>query len=73
MHRQPEPELMDDAVQAAAYAQGDFAAAHQFLVDQAGRLLGDLPPVARALGIGIARGADLDAAGRIVGRFEGRS
>lgn len=37
---------MDDAVQAAAYAQGDFAAAHQFLVNQAGRLLGDLPPVA---------------------------
>lgn len=43
---------MDDAVQAAAYAQGDFAAAHQFLVNQAGRLLGDLPPVARVLDLG---------------------
>ncbi|GAB4351370.1 MAG: class I SAM-dependent methyltransferase [Immundisolibacter sp.] len=47
---------MDDAVQAAAYAQGDFAAAHQFLVDQAGRLLGDLPPVARVLDLGCGPG-----------------
>ena len=56
MRRQPEPELMDDAVQAAAYAQGDFAIAHQFLVDQAGRLLGDLPPEARALDLGCGPG-----------------
>lgn len=47
---------MDDAVQAAAYAQGDFAVAHQFLVNQAGRLLGDLPPVARVLDLGCGPG-----------------
>lgn len=56
LRRQPEPELMDDAVQAVAYAQGDFAAAHQFLVDQARRLLGDLPPVARVLDLGCGPG-----------------
>jgi SAM-dependent methyltransferase len=34
MQRIPEPELMDDAHQARAYAQADFATPHQTFVDQ---------------------------------------
>lgn len=52
MQRQPEPELMDAAEQAAAYAQADFSAPHQFLVDQINCLLPDLPATARVLDLG---------------------
>lgn len=52
MQRQPEPELMDAAEQAAAYAQADFSAPHQFLVDQIRHVLPDLPAAARALDLG---------------------
>lgn len=34
MHRVPEPELMDEAEQARAYAAADFAEPHQAFVDQ---------------------------------------
>jgi SAM-dependent methyltransferase len=50
--RQPEPELMDAAEQAAAYATADFSAPHQFLVDQIHRLLPGLPAAARVLDLG---------------------
>lgn len=52
LERLPEPELMDAAEQAAAYAAADFAAPHQFLVDQIHRLLPGLPAVARVLDLG---------------------
>ena len=52
MQRQPEPELMDAPDQAAAYAQADFSAPHQFLVEQISRLLPKLPPAARVLDLG---------------------
>jgi SAM-dependent methyltransferase len=52
MRRVPEPELMDAAEQAAAYAEADFSAPHQFLVDQAHRLLPGLPATARVLDLG---------------------
>lgn len=39
MRRRCEPELMDDAAQAAAYDAADFAAAHDFLVAQLAVLL----------------------------------
>ncbi len=52
MRRQPEAELMDDAEQAAAYAQADFSVPHQFIVNQISRLLPGLPSVARVLDLG---------------------
>jgi SAM-dependent methyltransferase len=52
MRRVPEPELMDAAEQAAAYAEADFSAPHQFLVDQIHCLLPDLPATARVLDLG---------------------
>lgn len=52
MQRIPEPELMDAAEQAAAYAEADFSAPHQFLVDQIHRLLPGLPATARVLDLG---------------------
>ena len=52
MQRQPEPELMDAAEQAAAYASADFSAPHQFLVDQISRLSPGLPAAARVLDLG---------------------
>jgi SAM-dependent methyltransferase len=52
MQRQPEPELMDAAEQAAAYAQADFSAPHQFLVDRIRHVLPNLPTAARALDLG---------------------
>jgi SAM-dependent methyltransferase len=52
MQRQPEPELMDAAEQAVAYAKADFSAPHQFLVDQISRLLPNLPTAARVLDLG---------------------
>jgi SAM-dependent methyltransferase len=52
MQREPEPELMAAAEQAAAYAAADFSAPHQFLVDQIHRLLPALPATARVLDLG---------------------
>lgn len=52
MQREPEPELMAAAEQAAAYAAADFSAPHQFLVDQIHRLLPALPTTARVLDLG---------------------
>lgn len=52
MQRQPEPELMDAADQAAAYAEADFSVPHQFLVDQLRHLLPGLPAAARVLDLG---------------------
>lgn len=52
MQREPEPELMAAAEQAAAYAAADFSAPHQFLVDQIHRLLPTLPAIARVLDLG---------------------
>jgi SAM-dependent methyltransferase len=52
MQRIPEPELMDAAEQAAAYAEADFSAPHQFLVDQIHSLLPGLPAKARVLDLG---------------------
>lgn len=52
MQRQPEPQLMDAPDQAAAYAQADFSAPHQFLVEQISRLLPKLPVAARVLDLG---------------------
>lgn len=43
---------MDAAEQAAAYAQADFSAPHQFLVDRIGHLLPHLPAMARVLDLG---------------------
>ncbi len=52
MRRVPEPELMDAAEQAAAYAEADFSAPHQYLVEQIQRLLPGLPAAARVLDVG---------------------
>ncbi len=52
MQRQSEPELMDAAEQAAAYAQADFSVPHQFLVDQLARLAPDLPTTAQVMDLG---------------------
>ena len=52
MRRQPEPELMNAAAQAAAYAEADFSAPHQFLVDRIGHLLPGLPATARVIDLG---------------------
>lgn len=52
MQREPEPELMAAAEQAAAYAAADFSAPHQFLVEQIHRLLPTLPATARVLDLG---------------------
>ena len=43
---------MDAAGQASAYAEADFSAPHQFLVDQIGHLLPGLPATARVLDLG---------------------
>lgn len=43
---------MDAAEQAAAYAQADFSAPHQFLVDRIRDVLPKLPAVARVLDLG---------------------
>lgn len=43
---------MDAAEQAAAYAEADFSAPHQYLVDQIHRLLPGLPDSARVLDLG---------------------
>ncbi len=53
MQRIPEPELMDDADQARAYAHADFAAPHQAFVDQfRARFPGHVPRAVLDLGCG---------------------
>jgi ubiquinone/menaquinone biosynthesis C-methylase UbiE len=57
MQRILEPEIMDDAEQALAYAKADFAASNQWFVDQFSR---DFPaPLERLLDIGCGPG-DVD-------------
>lgn len=55
MERVPEPELMDDPLQAAAYAEADFAEPHQAIVD---RFAACFPrhPVRRVLDLGCGSG-----------------
>ncbi len=49
MQRNPEPELMEDAAQAAAYAEADFAAGDQAVVE---RILERFGPLAPGAGLG---------------------
>ena len=56
MKRVPEPELMEDEEQAIAYAQGNFAEAHQRLVDLIGELLPNRPRQGRAVDLGCGPG-----------------
>lgn len=54
-HRIPEPELMNDPVQARAYAEADFSGPHQAFVTHFQRLFPDFfPPQAIDLGCGPA-------------------
>lgn len=55
MERVPEPELMDDELQAAAYANADFAEPHQAIVDRFGACF-SRHPVRRVLDLGCGSG-----------------
>lgn len=52
MERVPEPELMDDQTQAAAYAGADFEAPHQALIAALFEHFPDLPETGTALDLG---------------------
>ena len=52
MKRIPEPELMDDAEQARAFAEADFSEPHDHFVALLGERLPDLPREGRALDLG---------------------
>ena len=52
MQRLPEPELMDDPAQAAAYARADFEAAHSAIVEQFLRVFADPEPPHTMLDLG---------------------
>lgn len=52
MERCPEPELMEDAEQARAYAQADFSRAHQAVVALFQRRFGNVAGIALDLGCG---------------------
>ena len=56
MERKPEPELMDDAAQAAAYAQADFEQPHTMFMEHLAGCLGETDPVGRALDLGCGTG-----------------
>lgn len=56
MQRVPEPELMDDAEQARAYAEADFEQPHALFVELLQRKLLGLPPTGRALDLGCGAG-----------------
>jgi SAM-dependent methyltransferase len=56
MQRIPEPELMTDADQVLAYAEGDFAAPHQRFVDLLRERLPYLPSAGVALDVGCGPG-----------------
>lgn len=52
LQRRPEPELMDDPEQARAYAQADFAQAHDEIVGHFSRVFGGHRPGGLALDLG---------------------
>ncbi len=54
--RQPESELMDDAVEAAAYADANFAEVNEAFVDRLTELARDSHPPLRALDLGTGPG-----------------
>jgi ubiquinone/menaquinone biosynthesis C-methylase UbiE len=56
VQRVPEPELMDDEVQARAYAEADFSAPHDRFVELLHQRLGTLPPSGVALDLGCGPG-----------------
>jgi trans-aconitate methyltransferase len=56
MKRTPEPELMTDAEQVAAYAEADFEVPHSRYVELLRERLPHLPPVGTALDIGCGPG-----------------
>lgn len=55
MQRVPEPELMDDAAQACAYAEADFSEPHQDYVDRFRQCFPDFVP-SRAIDLGCGPG-----------------
>ena len=56
MERRPEPELMDDLAQAAAYAQADFEQPHAMFMEHLAECLGETDPIGRALDLGCGAG-----------------
>ncbi len=64
--RRPEPELMEAAEQAAAYAGADFAAAHGAIVDALGARLPAFPATGHVLDLGCGPG---DIAVRLARRY----
>lgn len=52
MQRTPEPELMNEAAQAAAYAGADFEAPHSFFIELCRRTLGNYPIAGTVLDLG---------------------
>lgn len=66
LERRPEPELMDDTAQAAAYAGADFDAAHGAIIDALATRLGTLGGRVLELGCGPA-----DIAVRLVRAYPG--
>lgn len=56
LERTPEPELMDEAEQAAAYAGADFEASHGAIVDALVGRLPDFPETGHVLDIGCGPG-----------------
>lgn len=66
--RTPEPELMDEAEQAAAYAGADFEASHGAIVDALVARLPDFPATGSVLDIGCGP-ADISI--RVARRFPG--
>lgn len=68
LERTPEPELMDEAAQAAAYAGADFETSHEAIVDALVRRLPDFPVDGAVLDIGCGP-ADISI--RVARRFPG--
>lgn len=66
MERSPEPELMDDAAQVAAYAQADFEKPHAMYMELLAGALGETIPAGRALDLGCGAG---DITARLVLRY----
>lgn len=68
LERVPEPELMDEADQAAAYAGADFEASHGAIIDALVTRLPDFPDAGIVLDIGCG---PADIAIRVARRFPG--
>jgi len=68
MQRVSEPELMDDAEQARAYADADFEQPHALFVELLQEKLLGLPPTGRALDLGCGPG---DISFRVARAYEG--